>query len=423
MAGAKDGAESAPATLDDFAPEASSHDRGADLADDAKSSDDVNLSESARRKWGIELAQVERRELSPVVVANGVVQYDQDSIAELTSTAPGYVFKVFKRVGDPVRKGEILAIVDAAEVGHCKAEFRKAVVDYNEKALSLSRMKSVNQSLPEKLLRQAEADTRAAHFQLVNAQQALMNLGFRLNLTEMLKYSDDELIQNVRVLGLPPELFDGSPPLTDNLLPLRASFDGVVTSRAVVDGEHVGRDRSVFTIANIKHMWIMLHVRKDQQSLVSLGAPVEFDIDDVKTKVRGVVDWVGTELDAPTRTLLVRAEVENPPIFVDSSTGVLIQGKLRAGTFGVGRISVRDTGNALVVPNTAIHHDGSHHFVFVRHGDVFHRCDVEVGILGPDVTSVSPIGDASKWLIDGCEVATEGSHILKAELHVAASDQ
>ncbi len=421
------GTGSSPATLDQFEPQSSPDVLDAELAagtrKDATPKDEVNLSESARRKWGIELARVERRALSPVVVANGVVEYDQDSIAELASAVPGFVFRVYKRVGDPVRKGEILAIVDAADVGHCKAEFRKAVVDYNEKSLSLSRMKSVDRSLPEKLLRQAEADCRASHFQLVNAQQSLMNLGFRLNLVDMLKYNDDELIQNVRVLGLPTDLFGDAPPLTDNLLPLRSSFDGVVTERTVVDGEHVDRDRAVFTIANITRMWIMLHVRKDQQNLVAIGAPLQFDIDDVKAKVSGVIDWVGTELDAPTRTLRVRAEVENPPVVIDPTTGILVQGKLRAGTFGVGRISVRDASESLVVPNMAVHQDNDGRFVFVRHGDLFHRCDVEVGIVGPEMTSVKPIDDASKWLIDGCEVATEGSHILKAELHVAASDK
>ncbi|HEX3868861.1 MAG TPA: efflux RND transporter periplasmic adaptor subunit [Pirellulales bacterium] len=379
----------------------------------------IELTEAACRKWGIELRRVERRALNPVVSANGVVEYAQDAIAEMASSVPGYVFRVFRRVGDPVRKGDVLAIVDAADVGRAKAEFRKAVVSFNEKEHSLARMHSVGSSLPERQLRQAEADCREARIQLVNAQQALMNLGFVLALNDVLTSSDDELIQRVRMLGLPRELIGDIPPLTDNLLPLRAPFDGIVIRRKVVDGEYVDRDRSQFAVANISRMWITLHVRKDQQNLVCVGAPLEFAIEDAAVDLRSTIHWVDTELDPATRTLQVRAEVANPPTRTDLETGIVVQGRLRAGTFGVGRITVGDAAEKLVVPNLAIHFDGDRYFVFVRQENRFRRCNVEIGIGELDVTSVEPVGDAKQILIEGCEVAAEGSHMLKAELQVA----
>lgn len=380
---------------------------------------EIRLSEPTREKWGVMLGTVERQSMDVVIAANGSVDYAQESIARLSTRLPGNVERVLKKVGDPVRRGESLAIIDAAELGSLKSDFRQAVVVSKEKSHTLERMKSVGSSLPERQLREAEADNREAHIRLVNAQQALMNLGLAVHLDEMLTLGDDALATKLRVLGLPEQIYAAEPPLTDNLLPLRAPFDGVVIDREVVEGEYVTREKAQFAVANIGRMWITLDVRKDQQNLVKPGLSVEFEVEGVVGGVQGKIDWVSTELDVRTRTLRVRTEVVNPPVQVDQATGIVLLGQLRAGTFGTGRITIRETPRALVVPNAAIQFDGHAHFVFVREGEFFQRHDVQVGVVGPRVTEIRDDRPAGQRLEPGRRVATEGSHMLKAELQVA----
>jgi cobalt-zinc-cadmium efflux system membrane fusion protein len=83
-------------------------------------------SAKAVEKAGVDIAVVHERPIIEAVVANGEVDYDQNRMAHLSSRVPGTVWRVEKQVGDHVRKGEVLAIIDAADVGRAKSEFLQA---------------------------------------------------------------------------------------------------------------------------------------------------------------------------------------------------------------------------------------------------------------------------------------------------------
>src|SRR5262249_2471049 len=67
------------------------------------------------------------RPLGDYVVANGEVCFDPTRVARVSAALPGRVWRVERALGDPVRKGEVLALVDAAEVGKAKGEFLQAL--------------------------------------------------------------------------------------------------------------------------------------------------------------------------------------------------------------------------------------------------------------------------------------------------------
>ena len=71
----------------------------------------------AVKKAGVDVGLVDRQPIIESVSANGQITYDQTRFASLSSRLPGTVWHVEKNVGDRVRAGEVLALVDAAEVG------------------------------------------------------------------------------------------------------------------------------------------------------------------------------------------------------------------------------------------------------------------------------------------------------------------
>src|SRR5262249_36459020 len=73
-------------------------------------------SEEAVARAGVEVTEVLEAPLTESVSANGEVGYDQTRLARLASRVRGTVWRVDKVVGQPVRKGDVLALVDAAEV-------------------------------------------------------------------------------------------------------------------------------------------------------------------------------------------------------------------------------------------------------------------------------------------------------------------
>ena len=87
------------------------------------------VSQEAVEKAGIEVETVGTAPVVESVTGNGEVTYDQTRMARLSARVPGSMFRVYKQVGDPVKAGEVIALVDAAEVGRAKSEFLQALVE------------------------------------------------------------------------------------------------------------------------------------------------------------------------------------------------------------------------------------------------------------------------------------------------------
>ena len=361
----------------------------------------------AAQKVGIEPAAVVEGLMVEFLSANGEIGYDQTRVARLSTRTPGTAWLVLKQHGDRVQKGEVLALVDAAEVGRAKAEFLQAFAQVNLKAKVWESLAKLPGVTAERTIQEAAAALREARIRLLSAQQALINLGLPLQADEFGNLPEDKLAERVRFLGLPPSLtqtFDLRT-TTTNLLPIKAPMDGVVVAREVVAGEAVDNAKVLFVVADIRRMWLNLDVQMDDAKLLTVGLPVRFQADGQRQEISGKLSWVSTSVEEKTRTVRVRAELDNP------------EGKLRAGTFGVGRIILREEKNAIVVPKEAVHWEGCCHVVFVRDKDflkggpkVFYVRKVVPG--ARDAANVEIIAG----LLPGEVVAGKGSGYLRDEL-------
>lgn len=403
-------------------------------------------SPEAVKKAGVALAAVQERPMAAYATASGEVEYDQTRVARLSTRAPGIAWRVWAGVGKRVRRGDVLALVDSAEAGRAKAEFLQALAWTEAKAKLLTclqssseeckhlvqintqhfeRMKSaakdnlVTQTgFQDAELRLAESQLQAlktnveleeaasalkeGRIRLFNAQQSLINLGLPIRIEDTRGLPDDKLAEKLRLLGLPDSITKDLDPgaITANLLPLFAPFDGEVVSRDVVAGEVLDTSKPIFVVADVTRMWIMLDVRQEDSNLLAVSQKVVFRPDgNTEEAVAGSITWISTAADEKTRTVKVRVDVANQ------------DGRLRAHTFGSGRITIRETSKAIVVPNEAIHWEGCCHVVFVRlTDDIFQTRKVILGARNGPFTEVL-IG-----VMPGEAVATTGSHVLKSEI-------
>lgn len=364
-------------------------------------------------KAGLVIDRVEQREMEECVVANGIVGYDQTRLAQLSVRVPGIVWRVEKQVGQFVSKGEVLVLLDSVDVGRAKADFLQSVVHYDLKARNLARLTAISTSVPERAVREAEAQVREARVTRFNAQQTLVNLGLAVDLAEIQKLSDEELARHVHFLGLPEAIAETLDPhkTTANLIPLVAPFDGIVIGRELVQGEVVEPSHTQFTLADVRKMWILLNVDREDVVRVGIGQQVVFSADGMPREASCRVGWISTEVDSKTRTVQVRAEVENPLL---DETGETREGQrlLRANVYGTGRIRVGHRPNAVAAPRTAVHAKGSRRVVFLPHADgrTFEPRDVRTGISQNGFTEVLD------GLSPGDRVVTTGSYMLKSEL-------
>jgi membrane fusion protein, heavy metal efflux system len=379
----------------------------------------------AVKKAGVDVTLVERRPISESVSANGEIIYDQTRFASLASRQPGTVWRVEKGLGSRVRAGEVLVLVEAAAVGRAKAELIQALAEEELRQKIVDRLgrASAQGTVPERQIEQAQAEQVQAQARLLNAQQALINLGLPVNIEELRGLPEDKLARHLQLLGLPESVVESVKPAetTSNLLPLKAPLDGIVVASRTVAGEVVDAARVLFQLADTSRMWLTLSVPLEEAGKLALGQPVCFRPDGSQGEVSGKLVWISTTADQQTRMVAVRAELPN------------LNGRLRNETFGAGQIILREEPEAIAIPNEAIHWEGCCHVVFVRDKGyfdskdspkVFHVRTVRLGA-GHRPGSVAQrwsglVGDKFSEIVAGVLpgeiVATKGSDVLRAEL-------
>ncbi|HEX4144814.1 MAG TPA: efflux RND transporter periplasmic adaptor subunit [Pirellulales bacterium] len=362
-------------------------------------------------QMGIQLVAAESRSLCRELTVTARVAYESTRIAQLSSRVPGTVWRVEKHVGQWIRRGELLAVVDCVQVGKAKADLLHTLADLSLKERALARLKSLETGLvPLKQIELADVELRKARFEMFNVEQALINLGLPVDPEKIAGASDEDLIRYVKFLGLPDAIVNSLDPqnATANLLPLVAPFDGLVVGQDIARGERVATEENRFEIADVTHMLLRLDVREEDGEALRLGQHVIFATGNIE--VTTSISWISTAVDPKTRTIEVRCDVTNP-IARDDHGEPTGQFLLRANMFGTARVRVEERPAAIVVPTIAVQSCGKAHFVFVNTDATgFEAREVDVGIATGGMTELI------HGLQLGERVASEGSHVLKSEV-------
>lgn len=360
-------------------------------------------------KLGIDVDVVQEAKMMDSVSANGELMFDPTRVTHLSAKAPGTVAFVYRTIGDAVRSGDILALVDAAQVGQAKTQLLQAAVQVQLRKHAVDRLGGIAKSgaIAQKSLIEAESSLQEAEVSLISARQALTNLG--LDVSGALDGKDaTKIADDIRFLGIPTSLAATLPrgTSTANLIPVRASYDGVVVASEVVAGEVVETTKTLFTVADPQKIWLLVNVPQESAKYVKRGLPVRFRSEEESEIVTGNIAWISPSIDEHNRTLSVRVVIENP------------DGKLRDHTFGTAQIVLREEPNAIVVPTEAVQSTADAHFVFVRDKNyfdeaapkVFHVRQVRMGARdGQHVELLAGV-------LPGEIIATKGSSVILAQL-------
>lgn len=359
---------------------------------------------------GVEVQLVDQEPVSEWIAGNGEIRYDATRLARLSTRVPGTAWRVFRNIGDKVQEGKILAVVDAMEVGRLKSNLVKAIVAKELAQKNVDRLTGLTEGIvPGKKILENEAILAQAEAEVISAEQALANLGLPVDAESYAGFTKHELVDRLRFLGIPKTLADQmrSQTATANLIPIRSPMNGVVVDRQVVAGEVVDPARMQFEVADPSKMWLLLNIPLEDAALLQTGQPVRFLPNGSRQEVAGRLSWISTAADKQTRMVQVRAELDNP------------NGRLRDETFGEGRIVLRETPKAVVIPQSAVHWEGCCQVVFVRDKGyfdssespkLFHLRSVRTGALSGENVEII-VG-----LLPGEVVATEGSDVLRAQL-------
>lgn len=312
-------------------------------------------STAAVQSAGIDAAAAWESKFTEELNAAGEVTFDPSRLARIPARTGGVARRVRKVAGDRVQAGEVLAVIESADVGRAKAEFQQSLVLARLRQRTRDDFLRAKLASSEAAIREAEAAHQEAEVRLLAASQTLVNLGLPIVPADYRDLTPQQVVQRIRLVGVEDVVKEsGTESEGGNLLPIRAAFSGIVLSSDVVAGEVVDAGKPLFAIVDPSKVWITLHLPSQDAKRVTAGMAVVFRPDGFDREFPGTVLSVGTIADESTRTIPIRAEARND------------EGHLRASTLGRGRVVLREADRAIVVPDEAVHSLDGKSIVFVR---------------------------------------------------------
>jgi cobalt-zinc-cadmium efflux system membrane fusion protein len=304
----------------------------------------------------VNLVQVDRPEQFPLAAAvphvatsqltvTGAVNPDISRSVPVISIATGRVVEIHARLGDVVKKGQVLLRVQSADMSGAFSDYRKAV-----------------------------ADEQLAHTQLERSKLlydkgaiALNDLQVAQDTEDKAKVDVENTTERLRVLG-------GSIDHPAAIVDIVAPVSGVITDQQVTNAAGVAGlgSPNPFTISDLSYVWIVCDVYENDLANVHVGETAEIRLNAYPNQAfTGRISNVLPVLDPTLRTAKVRIEVRNP-------------GLMRVGMFVTATFHGLKKETRAVVPATSILHLHDRDCIYVpAGGNKFRRVEIVSGKMLP----------------------------------------
>lgn len=149
---------------------------------------------------------------------------------------------------------------------------------------------------------------------------------------------------------------------------VRAPFAGVIGLRQVSPGSFLTPQTPIATLQNLDSVKVDFSVPEQYASRLSPGATITFFIKGLERDFEGTIYAIEPTVDQDTRSLLLRAQSENPG------------GVLFPGAFADVRLVVEEVPEALTVPSIAVIPELGGKKVYVLEGDKAVSRPIQTGI-------------------------------------------
>lgn len=323
------------------------------------------LTEQQIKAAGIEIVRATAGE-SGALTLPAMIEGDPQGTQIVSAAIGGRVVALNRNLGEPVARGQVVAVIESREVATIRAEVeaasaRATLADSNlrrEERLFKLRVS------PERDLVAARTAATEAHIALRLARQQVSAAG-------------------VAAGGL-------------NRIGVTAPIGGRVTARPVVLGQTVAADAELFRISNLSRVAVTISLSPTDAARVRVGSPVEVNSGGRRSTAR--VNFVSPVLDDRTRLVTLIA-------LIDNSAGQWRVGEPVTALVGV----PTDDDAAVSIPSAAVQTVEDRQVVFIRTPTGFRAQTVTLGSRGGETVSVT------RGLKGGEEIAGQGSFTLKAE--------
>jgi membrane fusion protein, heavy metal efflux system len=321
------------------------------------------------------LVTAEKTESAAELSTTGTVSPDISREVPVISLANGRVVDIKARLGDNVKKGQVLFQVQSPDITNAFNAYLKAV---NDEQLTKKA------DLRAKDLFDHGATSQAM---LEQADDAENNAKADLNAAE----------EQLKLFGV-----DKDHP--SNVVNVYAPVSGVIIGQNITNAAAAGVSLSgsatAFTVADLSTLWVLCDVYENDIPKLALGQEASIKVNAYPDKpLRGRISDIGPVLDPQLRTAKVRIQVDNP-------------GFLKLGMFVTATFTSHKKEQHAVVPADAVLHLHDREWVFVAAGDShFKRTEVRAGqtIYGNRQVILSGIDPGQRVVSNALMLETAGN--------------
>ena len=333
---------------------------------------ELTLTSEEAARAGIKVEEVKPQPLGETITVTATIRPDADRLAHVAPRIEGRITAVPAKLGDKVRAGQALAMLDSVAVGEAHAAWIEAQAELGIAEADYKRAESLNaeEIIPRKDYLRAKTDRDKA--------------------AAALRAAADRL----RLLG-------GSPNASGTAVSafaVTAPFAGTVIEKKATLGELASPSEPLFSVADLSRVWIQADLPESALAKVRIGANAKVTVPAYPGEhFSGRVGHIGAALDKDTRTVAARIEVANA------------DGRLKPEMFATATIEVAgDKREAISLPDAAIVLMDGRPTVFVYAQGAYEAREVEPGERSGGRTVLK------SGLMAGDQVVTSGSYALKA---------
>ena len=312
-----------------------------------------------------------------IVSAPGKVEANANRLSHLVLPLTGRVSRVFVRLGDFVRQGQPLLMLESPDADAAASAYLQAQAGVTQ---SKSAMAKVQMDLDRE--RDLLAHGAVPQKDVLNAENLAVQARAGVEQAEAVA---EQARRRLQIIGITPGTFG-------QRVTVHAPISGKLLEIAVVEGEFRNDlSASLMTIADLSSVWVTSDVPETAIRLVKAGEPVTIHLAAYPGETfRGRVTQVGDTVDPETRTVKVRAELPNPG------------GRFKPEMFGTIQLA-EQTELRPVVPAAAVIATDRQTVIWreVGHG-VFEKVAVTTGVqLGDRIAIVSGLKPNDRVVVDG----------------------
>jgi RND family efflux transporter MFP subunit len=364
------------------------------------------------------VARVERGPMENTLTIAGEFKPFQD--VDVHAKVAGYIKRIYVDVGDHVKQGQTLAVLEvpelAAQLTGADAQVRRAQQEIRREQGEMERAQSAHAAahsmyarlkqaseqqkglVAQQELDEAQAKDLETEAQVSSAQAALSGAQQQLEMAQANAKQFGAMADYTRIV---------------------APFDGVVTARHADTGSLIAAGTSssaqaipIVRIAEISKLRLVLPIPESLAAQIHPGDPVKVRVQALNRDITGKVSRFADSLDIETRTMETEIDFDNR------------DGKLISGMFTETQLVLAGKPDALSVPQEAVVENGNEATVLLLTRDnTIERRSVRLGIPGKSrVEVVAGLKEGDRVVIGNRSQYREGEKVQPKEMAPIASD-